>query len=547
MLKNYDLSIIIPARNEEFLPQTVADIVKNKRGKTEVIVVLDGYWPDPGVEDHPDVRVIALPESIGQRGAQNIGVKLSQAKYVAKADAHTAYDEGFDVKLVNAMQDDITLVPVMRNLHVFDWVCDNCGMRTYQGPKPEECRNEICDSAKDGGDPNKTGHLKDVVWIPKTNPQSSAYRFNKNLQFKYFPELRKIQGETGLQETMSLQGSFFMCTRENYWKKKLCDESWGSWGQQGTEVALKTWLSGGRVMCLRDTWYAHLFRTQRGFSFPYPMDGNSQERARKISREIFMGNKWDQQVHPLEWLLEKFWPQLDKVQDQEARWERSDWEKGIKPAQPSRGILYYTACNKPLKIARKVQNQLRSIAEDKGLSITSTSVKPMDKMGRNIWLPLEYTKTSYFHHIITCLRFSKADIVYFCEDDVLYHPSHFDYVPTDDKFHFNQNWWRIREDGMTATWDANQVSGLVCRREVALEWYRNKLQEIEKKGFDRSYEPGNSENQVAWQSEVPNVDIRTGKTVTGEKWSLDDFRDKSTAKNFQTSNSIPGWENLDLF
>jgi hypothetical protein len=216
----------------------------------------------------------------------------------------------------------------MRNLHVFDWKCMNCGMRTYQGPKPEYCRNEICESAVDGGDGHgNLGHQKKLVWNPKTNPQSSAYRFNKNLQFKYFPELRARLPRTGLQETMSLQGSFFMCTREKYWELNLCDESWGSWGQQGTEVALKTWLSGGRVLCNMDTWYAHLFRTQKGFSFPYPHSGASQQRAREISQDIFLNNKWPLQKYPLSWLLEKFWEPLQDVRDMEERWEPADLER----------------------------------------------------------------------------------------------------------------------------------------------------------------------------------------------------------------------------
>jgi len=30
--------------------------------------------------------------------------------------------------------------------------------------------------------------------------------------------------------------------------KNICDEEFGSWGSQGLEVAIKTWLSGGKVM-----------------------------------------------------------------------------------------------------------------------------------------------------------------------------------------------------------------------------------------------------------------------------------------------------------
>ena len=229
------------------------------------------------------------------------------------------------------MEDDITMVPVMKNLHVFDWKCKNCGMKTYQGPEPKECNNEICpkaDGKTDGGEGHKaSGFEKKLVWNPKKNPQSSAYRFNKNLRFKYFPELRAKLPREGLQETLSLQGSFFMCTREKYWSLNICDESLGSWGMQGSEVAIKTWLSGGWVMCNFDTWYSHLFRTQSGFSFPYPQSGKGQQRAIEMMQDIFLNNKWPQQKYSLSWLLKKFWFALKEVGDPEAKWEESDLEK----------------------------------------------------------------------------------------------------------------------------------------------------------------------------------------------------------------------------
>ncbi len=59
--------------------------------------------------------------------------------------------------------------------------------------------------------------------------------------------LNKKQQEGDLVETMSLQGSCFMMTRKKYWELDICSEDFNSWGQQGVEVACKTWLSGGKV------------------------------------------------------------------------------------------------------------------------------------------------------------------------------------------------------------------------------------------------------------------------------------------------------------
>src|ERR1017187_4694167 len=134
---NYDLSILIPSRCEMFVSNTVADILKNKRGKTEIIVGLDGEWAEPGIPDHPDVRIVYVAESIGQRALTNRLCLLSKSKYVMKLDAHCSMSEGFDVVLMADIQDNWTVAPTMRNLWAFDWKCFDCGLRTYQGPTPE--------------------------------------------------------------------------------------------------------------------------------------------------------------------------------------------------------------------------------------------------------------------------------------------------------------------------------------------------------------------------------------------------------------------------
>jgi glycosyltransferase involved in cell wall biosynthesis len=41
-----ELSILIPARNEEWLSQTVDDLLKNIEADTEILVGLDGAWAE---------------------------------------------------------------------------------------------------------------------------------------------------------------------------------------------------------------------------------------------------------------------------------------------------------------------------------------------------------------------------------------------------------------------------------------------------------------------------------------------------------------------
>src|SRR3990167_10422910 len=180
-MNNYDLSVIIVGRNEEFLAKTVAEVFEKRRGKTEVIVVCDVVLPDPPIPSHPDATLIFNQAPVGQRAATNMGAKISTAKYIMKLDAHCALDEGFDVKMMESMQDNWTMIPVMRNLHVFDWVCSD-GHRRYQGPSGP---------CKDCGKPT----TKDVVWIAKTNPQSIGYRFDTDMHFQYHNDYGKQQTE----------------------------------------------------------------------------------------------------------------------------------------------------------------------------------------------------------------------------------------------------------------------------------------------------------------------------------------------------------------
>ena len=295
------LSIVIPARNEMFLKQTIENILENIEGDTVIVAVLDGYWPDPPIDDHPRVTLIHHTESVGQRAASNEAVRLAQSKYIMKVDAHCSFDKGFDVKMMADMQDDITMVPTMYNLHAFNWLCKKCGNETYQGPTPKSCAN--CD--------NVTDFERKIIWKEKRNPTSNFYRFDKDLHFQYWKDYEKRPEAQGdLAETMSIQGSCFLMTRHRYRRLNICDEGHGSWGQQGVEVACKSWLSGGRVITNKKTWYSHMFRTQGGdFGFPYPNPGIIKARA--YSRDLWFNNKWDKAIHPLSWLIEKFAPVPD--------------------------------------------------------------------------------------------------------------------------------------------------------------------------------------------------------------------------------------------
>jgi len=307
-MSNYKLSVCIPARNEEWLARTVQDILEHKSSDTEIIIGCDGYWPDPVIEDHPDVTIIHSVVSLGQRAMTKQCVRIARAPHIMKCDAHVSFAQGFDIEMLKAFEktgDNVVMSPTMRNLWVFNWVCKKCLNETYQGPTPTKC--EKCENTKE--------FEKKIYWIAKSNPQSNSFTFDNTFHFQYWKpytkrmEYKEALEKDGITETMGLQGSCWMMSKEKYFELDIDSDSYGSWGNMGAQIACSFWLSGGRVLINANTFYAHLFRTSGGdFGFPYKNPGSEVQRTKQYIKDLFFENKYEKQIHPLSWLLEKFAP-----------------------------------------------------------------------------------------------------------------------------------------------------------------------------------------------------------------------------------------------
>lgn len=529
-----DLSVVIPARNEMWLSHTVEDAIRNSGDGTEVIVVLDGAWPEVGYElkQHPRVNVIYLPTAIGQRAATNLGVRVSEAEFVMKADAHVSFDSGFDRKLIDAARDlgpGVTQIPTQFNLHIFDRICA-CGKREYQGPMTVPC--VAC---------GQTNWTRELVWKPRLSRKATAWRFDGELHFNYWGDFtRRPEGQGEIHDTMSCLGACWFLSRERYWEIGGLDEKHGSWGQMGTELACKAWLSGGRMVTNERTWFAHLFRTQgHDFSFPYPITGAEQEHARQYSRTLWRGNGWNKQVKSLRWLVEKFAPV-------------PGWSQEQIDALPSltKGIVYYSDCRGDAAV---LEASRRSI-ERSGLPIVAVTLKPIDWLSaQNVVLPLERGYLAMFKQILAGLEALDTDIAFLCEHDVLYTPEHFAFTPPrNDTYYYNQHVWKVDAlSGHALHYRCSQTSGLCANRQLLVEHYRKRVAHVEQHGFSRAmgFEPGthNRTERVddfkseTWMSSVPNIDIRHGHNLTPSRWRREQFKNQKFTEGWTESDRVPGW------
>jgi len=558
------LSILIPARNEMFLKRTIEDILQNMRGdNTEIIAVLDGQWADPPIPDHPKVTLIYNAESIGQRAATNQAARYSRSKFIMKCDAHCAFDEGFDVKLMETFEYDWTVIPSMRNLHAYNWTCLKCKHEWYQGPTPKKC--EKCGSIE--------GFERKMYWQPRSGTTNNFMRFDKDLHFQYWRDYKsRPEAQGDIVECMSLLGACWMLHRDRYWDLEGMDEEHGSWGQMGTEVSCKAWLSGGKLMVNKKTWFAHMFRTQgEDFGFPYPLSGRQVEQARKRSNEIWKGNKWPKAKRPFSWLIQKFapipgWGEEDITAinsngpAEEAPAEETAPVPLVEPvvkeientAVLTKGIVFYTDNRLNVSISSVVQSQLKMIAEKLGIKIISVSLAPLN-FGHNIVLPLERGILTMTKQILVGLEAIDSDIVYFCEHDLVYHPSHFDFTPPKtDVYYYNENTWKVRSsDGQAVFFHTKQTSGCCSYRKLLASHYRKRVERIENGEFSRKmgFEPGchhlpnGVDNFLAekWMSPVPNVDIRHEHNLTWSRFKPDQYRSPKSIVGWTLADEIPGW------
>lgn len=519
-----DLSVIIPARNERWLNRTVADALEHSTADTEVIVVLDGAWPDEPLEQHPNLRVVYVPTSIGQRAATNLAARLSQAEFICKLDAHCSVADGWDVALIAAARElarETVQIPAQHNLHVFDWQCDGCGKRTYQGPTPSAAC--ACGVA--------SVH-REMVWKPRRGVRTTAWRFDADLKFQYWGEFsQRPEGQGDITETMSCLGACWFLNREWYWELGGLDLAHGSWGQMGTEIGCKAWLSGGRMVCNQRTWFAHLFRTQGGdFSFPYPLSSSDVERARAHSRKLWIDGEWPQAVRPLSWLVDHFAPV-------------PDWR------QRTKGIVYYTDNRVSETISAAVRDRLDAM----GLPIVAVSLQPIPARWHNIVFDAERGYLTMFRQILAGLEALETDVAFLCEHDVLYDASHFQFTPPrDDVYYYNLSVYKVdAQTGRAVTYETKQTSGLCANRQLLIQHYRERVRRVEAQGYSTrmGFEPGSHRRAEriddyrsdVWRSAVPNIDIRHDRNLTPSRWRQDQFRDQRNCQGWTESDGVPGW------
>jgi len=270
------LSVIIPARNEKYLQNTIDDLILKAVEPIEIIVILDGYWPDPAITDHPAVTIIHHTDAMGMRPSINEGARAASGQYLMKCDAHCCFGPGFDKILKDNCKPDWTMVPRRYNLDI----------KKY-----------------DRGD-----KIFDFQYI--SHPSDKKYPLRGNDWPEY---ANRVMGRKNV-DLMTSQGSCWFMYKQRFFDLGCLDDiNYGTMGREAQETCLKAWLSGGKYILCRKTWYAHWKKgATKGHperaTYKKPMKEWRKSSSFLIKQFYNELPKWEHQTRSLEWLIKKFKP-----------------------------------------------------------------------------------------------------------------------------------------------------------------------------------------------------------------------------------------------
>lgn len=209
----------------------------------------------------------------------------------------------------------------------------------------------------------------------------------------------------------------------------------------------------------------------------------------------------------------------------------------------TKSIIFYTDS----RIKDPIKSMVEKSILDSNLPIVSSSLQPLN-LGNNEVMKAERCYPTMVRQIISCLERSRTEVVFFCEHDVIYSKSHFDFTPEKDNiFYYNTNNWRWDyPKERYVTYDRLvSLSSLCVNRQFALEHYKRRLAAIQREKHDHhekgepdwvrkmGYEPGtkkvkrggfSDDDFDIWRSTEPLIDIRHDQTFSPRKVNLSDFK-----------------------
>jgi len=304
------ISVIIPSRVDQYLQPTIDDLLNKSRGEIEIIVVLDGYWPDPMIKNDERVKIIhqgTIHNNRGLRAGINAGVSVAKGDFIMKIDEHCLVSKGYDVRLSQTCQEDWLVVPRRYRLDPEKW---DLTINTEGDKRPPI----------------------DYMYISypyRKLLDATSGLYGAEDKQRYFD--RK---DVEVDDLMTMQGSCWFLRRDYFNKlfpNGMDEENYGPFNHEAQELNCTIWLSGGRCVVDKAVHYAHYHKGKRGKGYGFSREQYrkfmaDKEKARRYATKYWLNTK--DFKYDWEWLMEKFSP----VPTWPANWkeqlkidEKKDW------------------------------------------------------------------------------------------------------------------------------------------------------------------------------------------------------------------------------
>jgi glycosyltransferase involved in cell wall biosynthesis len=274
------LSVIIPARNERYLQVTIDNLLAAAAGEIEIIPVMDGLSTFGMPAPDPRVRPIVHEIPLGMRPSINSAAAAARGKYLMKCDAHCIFPQGFDAVLTADCAEDELAVPTRHSIHPDTWT-----------PKIRDFNYHYLTFPWDASMYGYGLHAK--TYAPDRNRSVNAAR-----------------AHVLVDDLMTFQGSCWLMHRAAFFRLlNPLDHVNYYFYQEAQEVGLKFWISGGRCVINKRTWYAHLHKgssTGRGFYLSIKRKRASEAYA----ADYWTNDRWPAATRTWKWFIEKFWDSL---------------------------------------------------------------------------------------------------------------------------------------------------------------------------------------------------------------------------------------------
>lgn len=250
------VSVVIAARNEKYLVQTVENLRQHAGQEAEVIVALDG----PTEFAVPQNNCIVMErDAEGIRPTLNAAVAKARGAIILKVDAHCIFGHGFISTLADDYEDGV----VVAGRYTLD-------LETMSArPRRVDYYYLSCPWTHP-----KAFMMQSCPWISKT----------------------EARADVAIDDLMCFQGSMWMMSRQH----------WDWLGGLGTdltyaehhEISMKTWLGGSRVQINKNAWYAHPAKEVRGYHMS----------RQQVYKDHDASARYWTERHNFEWFIDKCWP-----------------------------------------------------------------------------------------------------------------------------------------------------------------------------------------------------------------------------------------------